>query len=138
MRLARSAQAATYSTSLVHNISFAQLLNRTFSSRTLQRVTPTLLTNKNQHARASNLSVIAMSSTASAPAAPVLETVFVRKQFGGSNKRFKFLSSMLGCPTTFTVFFPPAAEAGAAVPVLFFLSGLECSDTNFIEKAGGF
>lgn len=89
-----------------------------------------------QHARTPSSSAITMAS--SDTAAVQLETVFVRKQFGGSNKRYKFSSSTLGCPTTFTVFFPPAAEAGTAVPVLFFLSGLECSDTNFIEKAGEF
>eukprot|EP00955_Chlamydomonas_euryale_P040146 351609-Chlamydomonas_euryale.AAC.9 len=32
------------------------------------------------------------------------------KQFGGWNRRFKVPSTSLGCDTTFTIYFPPAAE----------------------------
>lgn len=35
----------------------------------------------------------------------------------------------------FTIFFPPASEH-SQVPVLFYLSGLTCTDENFIQKAG--
>lgn len=38
-------------------------------------------------------------------------------------------------PQTFTIYFPPAAEKGP-VPVVFYLSGLTCTDENFIQKAG--
>jgi S-formylglutathione hydrolase len=37
----------------------------------------------------------------------------------------------------FTVYFPPAAEAAdAKLPVLFYLSGLTCTDENVIQKSG--
>ena len=35
----------------------------------------------------------------------------------------------------FSVYLPPAAENGA-VPVLYWLSGLTCTDENFVQKAG--
>merc|ERR550532_2663922 len=37
---------------------------------------------------------------------------------------------------TFSVFLPPgAAKAGARLPVLYYLSGLTCTDDNFTQKA---
>ncbi|KAI8470683.1 MAG: Alpha/Beta hydrolase protein [Monoraphidium minutum] len=67
------------------------------------------------------------------------EQVSANRQFGGWNRRYKHASPTLGCDMHFTVYFPPAAEAPAAkpVPVLWFLSGLTCTDENFIQKAGG-
>jgi S-formylglutathione hydrolase FrmB len=32
----------------------------------------------------------------------------------------------------------PSAGSGSPMPVIFWLSGLTCSDRNFIEKAGAF
>lgn len=37
---------------------------------------------------------------------------------------------------TFTIYLPPAALTGTRVPVLYWLSGLTCTDENFITKAG--
>ena len=37
---------------------------------------------------------------------------------------------------TFAVYLPPAALAGTKVPVLYWLSGLTCTDENFMQKAG--
>lgn len=34
------------------------------------------------------------------------------------------------------VYLPPAALAGQPCPVLYWLSGLSCSEQNFITKAG--
>ncbi|GFH14407.1 S-formylglutathione hydrolase, partial [Haematococcus lacustris] len=65
-----------------------------------------------------------------------LEPVSSWKQFGGWNRRYKVKSSSLGgTDTVFTVYTPPAAENGP-VPVVYFLSGLTCTDDNFITKAG--
>lgn len=64
------------------------------------------------------------------------EQISQNKQFGGYNCRYKHHSSVLGCAMTFTVYYPPAAEAGSKVPVLYFLSGLTCTDENFIQKSG--
>lgn len=58
---------------------------------------------------------------------------------GGYNRRFKHASATLGCDTTFTIFFPPGAEeasGGAKVPVLYYLSGLTCTDENVTQKGG--
>lgn len=55
--------------------------------------------------------------------------------FGGQQLRFKHQSSALGCEMTFAVYLPPQAEA-EKVPVLYWLSGLTCTDENFTTKAG--
>uniref|UniRef100_A0A0D6R901 S-formylglutathione hydrolase n=1 Tax=Araucaria cunninghamii TaxID=56994 RepID=A0A0D6R901_ARACU len=57
------------------------------------------------------------------------------KMFGGFNRRYKHFSPTLGCHMTFTIYFPPAA-ALQKVPVLYWLSGLTCTDENFIIKSG--
>lgn len=72
-------------------------------------------------------------------AAPV--QVAANKCFGGFTKRYSHASKVLGCDMTFSVFFPPGAAsqaeaAPAAVPVLYYLSGLTCTDENVIQKAG--
>ncbi|ERN05146.1 S-formylglutathione hydrolase isoform X1 [Amborella trichopoda] len=57
------------------------------------------------------------------------------KMFGGYNKRYRHFSATLGCSMTFYIYFPPAS-ATQKVPVLYWLSGLTCSDENFIMKSG--
>lgn len=42
---------------------------------------------------------------------------------------------MLNCDMNFTVYFPPAATT-SKVPVMYYLSGLTCTDENFIQKSG--
>ena len=58
--------------------------------------------------------------------------------FGGFVRRYRHRSEVLGCDMHVTVFTPPAAEdeAAAAVPVVYYLSGLTCTDENFMQKAG--
>jgi S-formylglutathione hydrolase len=59
------------------------------------------------------------------------------KMFGGFNRRYKHTSSSLGCSMNFTIYYPPqAAAAGARVPVVYYLSGLTCTDENVIIKSG--
>lgn len=55
---------------------------------------------------------------------------------GGWQKRFTHQSASLNCQMTFSVFLPPAADGGKDVPVLYWLSGLTCTDENFSGKAG--
>lgn len=55
--------------------------------------------------------------------------------FGGWNRRYKHTSSSLGCDMTFSIYFPPGADAGK-VPVLYYLSGLTCTDENVMIKSG--
>ncbi|MBA4344013.1 MAG: S-formylglutathione hydrolase [Methylibium sp.] len=56
--------------------------------------------------------------------------------FGGRQEVWKHASSTLGCEMRFGVYLPPAALAGQRCPVLYWLSGLTCSEQNFITKAG--
>ncbi|KAJ7972182.1 S-formylglutathione hydrolase [Quillaja saponaria] len=58
------------------------------------------------------------------------------KMFGGYNKRYKHFSPTLGCSMNFHVYFPPSPSASHKFPVLYWLSGLTCTDENFIIKSG--
>lgn len=55
--------------------------------------------------------------------------------FGGKQIRFAHTSRVLNCEMQFSVFLPPQAET-QAVPALYWLSGLTCTDENFSGKAG--
>ena len=55
--------------------------------------------------------------------------------FGGRQLRFRHESATLHCAMNFSVYLPPQAEE-RPVPVLYWLSGLTCTDENFIHKAG--
>ena len=55
--------------------------------------------------------------------------------FDGEVVRWSHDSNVLDCEMHFSTYLPPAAEQGP-VPVLFWLSGLTCSDENFTVKAG--
>lgn len=55
--------------------------------------------------------------------------------FGGRQLRYSHPSKVLGCDMTFSVFLPPQAES-EKVPVVYWLSGLTCTDENFVTKAG--
>ncbi|MEO0347040.1 MAG: S-formylglutathione hydrolase [Pseudomonadota bacterium] len=57
------------------------------------------------------------------------------RTFGGRQQRYRHASSTLGCEMTMSVYLPPQAENGR-VPVLYWLSGLTCTDENFVTKAG--
>ncbi|MDH3327174.1 MAG: S-formylglutathione hydrolase [Gammaproteobacteria bacterium] len=57
------------------------------------------------------------------------------KEFGGWLKRFTHPSETCHCEMTFSVYLPPIAET-KKVPVVYWLSGLTCTDDNFRTKAG--
>jgi S-formylglutathione hydrolase len=57
------------------------------------------------------------------------------KSFGGCLKRYQHTSSTLNCDMIFALYLPPQAESGP-VPLLWWLSGLTCTDENFMQKAG--
>ena len=88
-----------------------------------------------------------------------LEVISCQKSFGGWQNRYRHRSATLGCDMAFAVYLPPQAgpvgqatspipsqppRAGQAplsgqtkgLPVLYWLSGLSCTDENFIQKAG--
>lgn len=64
-----------------------------------------------------------------------LTIVSTNRSFGGWHKRYRHTSRTLGCDMVFAVFLPPQAET-EKVPVLYWLSGLTCTDENFMQKAG--
>jgi len=64
-----------------------------------------------------------------------MQQIGVNKCFGGQQLRYQHDSSVLGCSMSFSIYLPPGAEQGS-VPVLYWLSGLTCTDENFVAKAG--
>ena len=65
-----------------------------------------------------------------------LEAISSNKSFAGWHKRFSHSSKTLNCTMRFAIFLPPQVETGARVPVLYWLSGLTCTEENFMQKAG--
>ena len=56
--------------------------------------------------------------------------------FGGVHRRYRHASATLNCDMGFAVYLPPQALALERVPALYWLSGLTCTDENFMQKAG--
>lgn len=56
--------------------------------------------------------------------------------FGGRQEVWQHASATLGCDMKVAVYLPPAALRGEACPVLYWLSGLTCTEQNAITKAG--
>ena len=63
------------------------------------------------------------------------ETVSSIACFGGRQVKLKHRSEALGCEMAFSVYLPPQAAKGL-VPAIWWLSGLTCTDDNFVQKAG--
>lgn len=55
--------------------------------------------------------------------------------FGGRQEVWQHDAVSVGGPMKFAVYLPPAALAGARCPVLYWLSGLTCTEQNFIIKS---
>ena len=64
-----------------------------------------------------------------------LKQLSASKIFDGHQLQFSHRSDVLDCDMQFSIFLPPQAEVGP-VPVLFWLSGLTCTDQSFVTKAG--
>jgi S-formylglutathione hydrolase len=64
-----------------------------------------------------------------------MEKISENRCFGGLQQRHQHRSEVLDCDMIFAVYLPPQAQAGP-VPVLYWLSGLTCTDENFVTKAG--
>ncbi|MBC1260207.1 S-formylglutathione hydrolase [Synechococcus sp. BSF8S] len=58
------------------------------------------------------------------------------RSFAGAHRRYRHQSAALACEMTLAVYLPPQALAGGSVPALYWLSGLTCTDENFMQKAG--
>ena len=64
-----------------------------------------------------------------------LETLNETSCFGGRIGFYRHASAVNDCDMQFSVFVPPQASSGK-VPVLTFLSGLTCTEENFMVKSG--
>jgi len=65
-----------------------------------------------------------------------LENISANKSFGGWHKQYSHRSAVLNCEMRFAIYLPPQAATGVKVPVIYWLSGLTCTDENFMQKAG--
>lgn len=74
-----------------------------------------------------------------------LKEVASQRAFAGEQKQFSHYSESLNCEMRFAIYLPPQALTSdtqlessrqAKVPVLYWLSGLTCTDENFMQKAG--
>jgi len=62
-----------------------------------------------------------------------VEQVSANKAFGGVQGVYRHASAATGTEMTFSVYVPPH-EAGAKLPVVWYLSGLTCTHANVTEK----
>jgi S-formylglutathione hydrolase len=63
------------------------------------------------------------------------EIVSHSRSFGGTQFVYRHASAATGTSMRFSAFVPPRAD-GAKLPVVWFLSGLTCTEDNFTVKAG--
>jgi S-formylglutathione hydrolase len=64
-----------------------------------------------------------------------MEVISRTASFGGEIQRVQHRSTACDCDMVFGIFLPPQAKE-RPVPVLYWLSGLTCTDENFMSKAG--
>jgi len=64
-----------------------------------------------------------------------LETISESRCFGGVQGIYSHAADATQCAMRFSLFRPPQADSGP-VPVLYWLSGLTCTEENFTVKAG--
>ncbi|MBK1852491.1 MULTISPECIES: S-formylglutathione hydrolase [unclassified Marinobacter] len=64
-----------------------------------------------------------------------IENLSRNKSFGGWHKQYSHHSDTLNCDMRFAIYLPPQAANGNKVPALYWLSGLTCTDENFMQKA---
>jgi len=64
-----------------------------------------------------------------------MERIEHRACFGGFQDVYRHTSKVLGTTMTFGAYLPPQAQV-RKLPVVYWLSGLTCTEQNFITKAG--
>ena len=65
----------------------------------------------------------------------MIKVISRNASFAGEHILFQHSSNMTACDMTCAVFLPPQIAEGD-VPALLWLSGLTCTDQNFMQKAG--
>ncbi|EED36848.1 S-formylglutathione hydrolase [Luminiphilus syltensis NOR5-1B] len=63
------------------------------------------------------------------------EIIAENRCFGGRQVRFRHRAESVNCEMVFSVFLPSSSRH-QKVPVMYWLSGLTCTDENFVTKAG--
>lgn len=58
-----------------------------------------------------------------------------RRSFGGEQRKYTHYSEVLQCEMTFSIYLPSNKE-GKEIPLIWWLSGLTCTDDNFSQKSG--
>lgn len=65
-----------------------------------------------------------------------LEQISAQRCFNGWHRRYRHHSEVLGCDMVFAVYQPDLKNPQDSHSVLYWLSGLTCTDENFMQKAG--
>lgn len=79
--------------------------------------------------------VAAHSHSSSTSTMASLKEVSSSKYFGGMQKVFEHSSEVLKCNMNFSIYLPSKSNT-TKVPVLYWLSGLTCTEQNFTFKSG--
>ena len=64
-----------------------------------------------------------------------LKLIERRSSFGGEQCKYSHYSEVLQCDMTFSIYLPSNKEA-KKIPLIWWLSGLTCTDDNFSQKSG--
>lgn len=62
-----------------------------------------------------------------------IQTVETHKIFNGDQTKYRHFSNRLNCEMVFSVFLPQVAD-NQQIPIVWWLSGLTCTDDNFSQK----
>jgi S-formylglutathione hydrolase len=65
-----------------------------------------------------------------------IKKISQNKCFNGLQQRYSHQAETLNCSMNFSIYLPPQVTNNCKVPVLYWLSGLTCTDENFMQKAG--
>ena len=65
-----------------------------------------------------------------------MEVTATNVSFGGEQRVYRHASESLSCAMNVGVYLPAQALAGAPCPVVYFLSGLTCTEQNVVTKGG--
>lgn len=64
-----------------------------------------------------------------------LKAIEKHRSFGGEQCKYSHYSEILQCNMTFSIYLPENKE-GEKIPLIWWLSGLTCTDDNFSQKSG--
>ncbi|WLV24618.1 S-formylglutathione hydrolase [Aciduricibacillus chroicocephali] len=64
-----------------------------------------------------------------------LECIDQHRSFGGEQRKYSHYSDVLHCDMKFSLYLPSNKE-GKKIPLIWWLSGLTCTDDNFSQKSG--